>query len=326
MQAVLDSQMVSVRFYRASGHQPALRPPVISSALDEDIAEFLFDREARGLSQGTLRFYRQKLALVQSYSRSVGISSTSELSTKAIREMLVQLQRNHNAGGVHAAYRAVRAFLLWWGDEAAPLGWRSPLARVAPPRVPIEPLEPVGAKEIHGLLADCRRGTFYGDRDRAVILTLLDTGCRASEFLAMNHGDLDLTQGQALIRRGKGAKPRMVFIEAKCRKSLAAYFRHLGKSGSDDPVWVTKAGDRLTYEALRDVLRRRARSAGIEPPTLHAFRRTFALTCLRNGMDIFSLQRLMGHADLTVLRRYLAQTDEDVKKAHRRFSPAQVLA
>ena len=56
-------------------------------------------------------------------------------------------------------------------------------------------------------------------------------------------------------------------------------------------------------------------------PTPHDFRRAFALIMLRNGVDIFALQKLMGHSELQVLRHYLAQTDEDVHTAHMRGSP-----
>ena len=78
----------------------------------------------------------------------------------------------------------------------------------------------------------------------------------------------------------------------------------------------------MTYEALRCMLRRRAQLIGLkEIPTPHDFRRAFALTMLRNGVDVFALQKLMGHADLQVLRRYLAQTDQDMQAAHMRGSP-----
>jgi hypothetical protein len=78
----------------------------------------------------------------------------------------------------------------------------------------------------------------------------------------------------------------------------------------------------MTYTALRGLLRRRAQLAGLdEIPTPHDFRRAFALVMLRNGVDVFSLQKLMGHSDLQVLRRYLAQTDQDVQIAHMRGSP-----
>jgi len=74
-------------------------------------------------------------------------------------------------------------------------------------------------------------------------------------------------------------------------------------------------------EAYNRILRRRAKSVDIEKPSLHDFRRAFALNFLRNGGDIYSLQKLMGHADLQVLRRYFAQTNEDLKIAHSNFSP-----
>ena len=77
----------------------------------------------------------------------------------------------------------------------------------------------------------------------------------------------------------------------------------------------------MTYWELNEIIRRSANEAGIQKPHLHDFRRAFALNFFRNGGDINSLQKLMGHADLQVLRRYLAQTDEDLREAHNVFSP-----
>jgi integrase/recombinase XerD len=86
-------------------------------------------------------------------------------------------------------------------------------------------------------------------------------------------------------------------------------------------MWITNNAERLTYIGLRKVIIRRANQAGINAPTLHSFRRAFAINMLRAGVDVFSLQKLMGHADLQVLRRYLAQTTEDIAQAHRIGSP-----
>ena len=69
------------------------------------------------------------------------------------------------------------------------------------------------------------------------------------------------------------------------------------------------------------MIRRRAAKAGLPEPSLHSFRRAFAINMLRAGVDVFSLQKLMGHADLQVLRRYLVQTTEDIAQAHRMGSP-----
>ena len=73
------------------------------------------------------------------------------------------------------------------------------------------------------------------------------------------------------------------------------------------------------------MVRRKAKIAKIDKPGLHDFRRAFALNFLRDGADIYTLQKLMGHADLQILRRYLAQTDEDLRKAHHKHSPVDNL-
>ena len=88
---------------------------------------------------------------------------------------------------------------------------------------------------------------------------------------------------------------------------------------------MTRDGGRLTYAGLRQVVRRRAEKAGIPEPGLHAFRRAFCLACLRNGMDLVSLQRLMGHADLSLLRRYADQSADDLHAAHARAGPVDRL-
>jgi site-specific recombinase XerD len=117
----------------------------------------------------------------------------------------------------------------------------------------------------------------------------------------------------------------VVFFGAKSRRELLRYLRHRKGAGPMTPLWATRSGKRLSYAGLRDIMRRRARKAGVAVPTLHSFRRAFALYALRNGADIYSLQRLMGHSDLTVLRRYLKQTEADLQEAHRRAGPVDNL-
>ena len=148
---------------------------------------------------------------------------------------------------------------------------------------------------------------------------LLDTGARAREVTQINVQDVDLVSGAITITRGKGSKPRTVFLGKASRKALRAYLRQ--RKDHHPALWVNDDGDRLEYGGLRAILRRRAKQAGVDAPSLHAFRRAFAINMLRAGVDVFSLQKLMGHADLQVLRRYLAQSTEDIARAHRTGSP-----
>jgi integrase/recombinase XerD len=113
--------------------------------------------------------------------------------------------------------------------------------------------------------------------------------------------------------------PRTVFLGNRSRKAVRSYLK-LRKDGSP-ALWISESGNRLTYSGLRGIVRRRAILAGLEEPSLHSFRRAFAINMLRAGVDIYSLQNLMGHADLQVLRRYLKQTSDDLQAAHHKGSP-----
>jgi len=79
---------------------------------------------------------------------------------------------------------------------------------------------------------------------------------------------------------------------------------------------VSKKSD-LNSEGLH----RRSKDAKVSEPSLHDFRRAFALTMLRNNTDVYTLAKLMGHEGITVLQRYLKQTYQDNEAAHRRAEP-----
>ena len=285
------------------------------------IEAFLFDRKAQNLAKGTLDFYRRHLNIFIMFCDTQVITRIDQLDANTIRKYMIWLEeKGHNPGGISAAYRSLRAFLYWWEEEIEPEGWNNPIRKVKTPKVALEPLEPVPLYTVKALCDACPKNTFTGIRDRAIFLSLLDTGARASEFLNMDLDDMNPITGEILIREGKGRKPRTVFIGQKSRKALRKYLRlrnvdHLA-------LWVTKdQTQRLTYYGLKSMVVRRSRSAGVKTPALHAFRRQFALSCLRSGMNVYHLQNLMGYSDLQVLNRYLKQTTKDVSDAHRQAGP-----
>lgn len=286
---------------------------------------FITDRKVQNLSKGTVRFYVEKLKLFAQYCDLESVFRVRQITPDIIRGYLVYLQeKDHNPGGIHAAYRTLRTFLYWWEQETEPDGWKNPIKKVRAPKLAVEPLEPVSIDIVRKLIETCEEKTLLALRDKALLVFLLDTGARASEVCAVNLEDIDLVSGSIEIRCGKGRKPRIVFLGQKGRRALRAYLKLRNREGSWDgktPCWINKDGERLTYWGLNEIIRRRARVANVGKPELHDFRRAFAINFLRNGGDVYSLQKLMGHADLQVLRRYLAQTNEDMRIAHQKFSP-----
>jgi len=284
------------------------------------IESFLVDRRAANMAAGTVTFYQAKLSNFQKFCDSQAITQLDQLTPQNLREYLITLEATgHTSGGIHAYYRTLRTFLKWYENEAEPEAWRNPITRVKPPKVEQEILEAADEKDVQAMLDTCKGKSFADLRDKAIILTLLDTGIRASEALNLDLADVDCIRGDVLVRQGKGRKPRTVFTGKRTRKALRAY--KLARTSDNPALFVTDEGERMEYEGLRAVMTRRAKRAGVEPPNLHSFRRFFALNCLRNGMDIFTLQKLMGHADLQILRRYLNQIDEDLERGHAQYGP-----
>jgi integrase/recombinase XerD len=228
----------------------------------------------------------------------------------------------HNPGGRHAHFRAIRSFLYWYENDAEPEDWKNPIKKVRAPIIPTKPLEPVSIESIKKLINTCSNGTFTDRRDKAILLALLDTGARAGEFLKIDLDDINQVMGDFLIRAGKGGKPRTIFIGKQTRKSVRLY---LGERSDNSPaLWITNSthgSDRLSYWGLRSMIIRRSRSAGIKAPSLHDFRRAFALAMLRDGVDVYTLAKLMGHASIDVLKLYIKQTIEDTELAHRLHGP-----
>ena len=254
------------------------------------------------------------------YCEKLSLTQVSQITSDFIRRYLLELSETHNPGGVHACFRPLRTMLYWIEEEEImPDGWKNPIRRVKASKLPTDPIEPIQIEEIQQLLKTCQ-GNYSGTRDKAMMLGLLDTGARAKEFLNINLEDVDLATGAVMIRQGKGRKPRMVFLGRKSIRAIRKYL--LYRKDNHPALWISTQGERMTYSALRCFLRRRAEQVGMKGiPTQHDFRRAFALIMLRNGVDIFALQKLMGHSDLQILRRYLAQTDQDIHNAHMRGSP-----
>ena len=287
------------------------------TALVDAFEIFLLDAKSRRLAVRTVEFYQQRLGWFFDWLTPRNVTHIQDLNRNHIRAYLGSLADRELSGYTqHAMARAIKTFCNFCVVEE----WIevSPMKGVRMPKVDTTLQPAFEAEDIQKLLS----ATNY-ERDKAIILCLLDTGSRASEFLSWTGAMLDTKLGMVKIM-GKTKKERMVYLGAKSLKALLRYFIERGHPKPHENVWLSlrDEGQPLTYNGLRLMLMRLGDAAGVDDVTPHRFRRTFALWSLRNGMSIYELQRLMGHADIQVLRRYLALVESDLSRAHKRFGPA----
>ncbi len=276
---------------------------------------FLQDCETRRLSPSTIRWYRSKLLDFTRWLDGEGIVDLGAVDTPTMRRYLATLARatvlhQHNCG------RTLRRFYHFLLDES--------LITVAPaipqPKLPRIILPALTEAQVRAVLEVC------DERDRAIVLTILDSGLRASELCALNVQNVDLSTGTVFVQRGKGDKTRITFIGAQTMRAIREHLTERQPARPSAPMFPNKTtGTRLTVGGVVQLMERLREASGVETLTAHTLRRTFAITALRGGMDIHILARLMGHADIQVLWRYLDILDADLKEAHARVRPVERL-
>ncbi len=269
------------------------------------------DARARRLSPRTIEFYGYHLSRFAQWADNPRLA---DVTTAQLRGYLAAMQEEGlSPQTIHGAARALKTVFRFALREG--LIATSPMAQVRMPRLPKGILPALEPAEVGALLDGCEC-----ERDRAALLFLLDTGLRASEFVALDGADVDLRAGVVRVRSGKGDKARVVYFGAQAQKALVKYYMAAGKPGPHEPVFRSlKGARRLTAGGLRQLVERAGRRALVGQVGPHMLRRTFALWSLRAGMNVYALARLMGHADIQVLRQYLALVDSDLAAAHARY-------
>ncbi len=165
------------------------------------------------------------------------------------------------------------------------------------------------------------------NRDQAILLTLLDSGIRASEFSALRVDDFEAKRGKLEIRHGveggaKGGKGRVVYLGKTARHAVWRYLaeREDGEE-PNAPLFTVRRGRAFNPGTLRHLIKNTAARAGVKKAYPHKFRHTFAITYLRSGGDVFTLQSLLGHGSLDMVRHYARIAQVDIEQAHRKASP-----
>jgi site-specific recombinase XerD len=289
------------------------------TTLGEWAGTFLRARSAEGVSTNTIIYYRRSLKDFLTWAESQYIQTVEEITAEHLRTFLIRLRETgHNPGGIAGHYRALRAFWNWYEVEVEPQGWRNPCKKVKPPKVGDLSLPVASIADVEKLYR-AASGRMAA-RDRAIILTLADSGLRAAELLSLDVVDVvDEYAGELRVRCGKGQKSRTVFIGKRAGRCLRTFLKQRNSRAS--ALFISDDETRLTYSELRQIVRRLSVTAGIPHTPIHAFRRFFAINFLRGGGDLLSLQRILGHSGLSLLGVYARQNVDDLRAAHAGASP-----
>lgn len=237
----------------------------------DHITAYLTSCRADGLAKRTIAWHEYNLSLMVRFAGGRSITIT------LLREFIDDMhQRKLSAYTIRGRIRSLKKFFHWCVDEELLVD--DPSQRLKLPRAPHRIPRGISLEDFGKLFANARSA-----RDRAVLMTLLDTGCRASELCGMRLSDLNLETGIVLVC-GKGNQEGFVSLSSLTCETIAKWLEE--RNSKTDSLFTTITGEKFTYHTLKEILRRLKRTTGVKGQcNPHSFRHGFAREYLMNGGD-----------------------------------------
>jgi site-specific recombinase XerD len=247
-------------------------PTEQKTPLQQTADTFLLDKELQGCTRLTLTWYRDYVSRLVAWLQAHGVTAPAGITLDLLRAYMVDVQgRGLAPKTIHHHATAAKIFCKWLAAEG--LVTSDPAERLPRPKVPKKVLPALTKDDVGKLLAACDC-----ERDRALLLFMLDTGARRAEIVAVNVGDVDTKTGAVTITKGKGQKGRVVYLGANSRRAVLRYLLTREDSGADAPLWTSlTSGERLTRWGIAPILSRMGERSGVHVHP-HMIRRTFAMS------------------------------------------------
>ncbi|MDP4085113.1 MAG: tyrosine-type recombinase/integrase [Bacillota bacterium] len=290
--------------------------------LDDMFSKFMAYKKTEGLAPRTINEYYQHFVNIKEF---LGNEKTNKnITLEDFQEYIGYMLNEKELAPmtVNIRVRTMRAFIRYCYKKGFV---NEPIHEdFKPIKTPEDTLESFTPDEIKRLLSVIDEKLYTGFRDKVIIFVLLDTLVRISELVEMKRSNVDFKEGVIKLESmgTKSRKAREVPISTKTVKLLKEYMKET-EDFYDDHLFLTYDGHQINQATVRINLRDYGRKAGISNKRVspHTFRHTGALFYVMNGGDPFSLQKILGHSDMSMTRRYIQMTDTDVKRQHNSFSP-----
>ena len=273
-------------------------------SLYELIHEFLFDCKVRELSDQTIKNYDRQLHKFRSFVReSFEVIQFEDLKPIHVKQYVSSLQdRGCKPAYINDLLKAVKCLCSYaqregYSDEVL----TKKIKNVKQPKVRM-------IKYYNG-------NDYISMRNKMIFMVLFDTGIRVSELINM---ELDQIQDAYFVIYGKSRKERVVPKNPAVGKFLYKYLNtrekfFMARNCEEGYVFLSKNGKRLNDQAISKFMKEAADAVGVSPKVRvspHTCRHTFAHQQLKNGLDLYSLSRLLGHESVSITQRYLEAIED----------------
>lgn len=183
-------------------------------------------------------------------------------------------------------------------------------------------------KELEILLKkpNLRQCDFVEYRSWVIVNFLLGTGCRANTLCNIKVRDINLQDGYVAYTATKNKKQQIVPISNKLCLIIQEYLTYRQPESDEDYLFVSVYNGQLNSNSLRQSIAKYNNRRGVMKTSVHLFRHTFAKKWIQNGGNIFTLQKILGHSDLDIVKEYVSLFSQDVRHDYDKYNPLSQLS
>lgn len=285
--------------------------------VDEGFEMFIKRCIIRNLSAQTVKTYRNHYAV---FSKCVGgAEGISDITSNTVDDFIIYLKEQNQCNdiSINSYLRTIRTFLYYMMEQ-----------------------DYVKKFKIDKLKVDKKIKEVYTDAELKLLLRkpnmkscsfgefrmwvfsnfLLGTGMRLSSALNLLNKDIDFDNALIYINKSKNRKAQVIPLSKTLSNILTEYKQYRG-GNEDDYLFCSVEGNKAANRSYQDGLNLYNKKRGVTKTGAHRYRHTFAKNWILNGGDVFRLQKMLGHSDLTVVREYVQMFGNDLSLDFDKFNP-----
>lgn len=287
--------------------------------LQDVLKEFIFDCRMRKLSERTIKSYKNNnLALFRYFENEFELTELEEVTRAHIQEYIRFLvSKELTEVYINSVIKCFRSFFNYAIEEGYILEKRNPMNKVKFQKEPKVLINTFNDDEVRKMINYYGTKKFLDTRNRCIMIILFDTGIRNNELCDIKMGHVRDTYIEI---HGKGKKIRHVPITVIMNKILIRYLRVRENYIKDKSTYETEylflsqKGRKLTIETVENIVKKCGEGCNVRPEircSPHTCRHYYAQSQLKNGCDLFTVSKLLGHDNINITKRYLQSISND---------------
>jgi integrase/recombinase XerD len=280
--------------------------------------EFIEHCIIKNLSEETIKWYQNRFSIFQQFINDEYIL-INEISSKTVDGYILYLRGRAtcNEVTINSYLKGLRAFLYYAMEMNYLVKFKIRIIKVDK-----KIKETYTDEELAMLLKkpNLKTATFSEYKIWVFINYLLGTGNRISSVINVKIQDIDFDNGVIQINHTKNRIAQLIPLSQTLSNILKEYLKYR-KGFSEDYLFCNTYGEKGDIRTYQDMLKSYNNKRGVYKTSAHLFRHTFAKKWILNGGDIFRLQKILGHSDLSVVREYVNMFGDDLSRDFDQFNP-----